>query len=110
MPTFNWIPDYHCAIEVEPRVMAARFGDGYEQRVEDGINAQPKAWDLTFAVRSNTEASAIMDFLKTQGAASFDWTDPDGEALKWFCRKRRKQMDGYNNNAVSVRFEQVFGE
>lgn len=110
MATFTWIPDYQCAVEIAPRLRGAKFGDGYEQRVEDGINTQPKAWSLTFGVRDHDDAMDIKNFLRAQGASSFDWTDPDGDALKWVCRRISHQINGHNNEIVSVTFEQVFGE
>lgn len=110
MATFTWKPSYQCAVTIAPRLRAAIFGDGYQQRVEDGINTQIKAWDVSFTVRTDSEAAAIMNFLKDQAADSFDWTDPDGEALKWICKSRRKQIDGYGINVVTARFEQVAGE
>ena len=36
----------------EPRVLSARFGDGYEMRVVDGINNLPRQWGLTFNNRT----------------------------------------------------------
>lgn len=110
MATFTWLPDYQPTVEIEPRVKTSRFGDGYEQRVEDGINTQPKAWHLTFGVRSRAEAVAIRAFLRAHASTSFDWADPDGETLRYVCRSHSHQINGHNNEIISAVFRQVFGE
>jgi hypothetical protein len=45
MSTFTDIPG-SAALTTKPRVRTAMFGDGYEQRLADGINNAPRAWSL----------------------------------------------------------------
>lgn len=110
MPTFTYTPDYSAQVSYKPRVRTARFGDGYEQRQGDGINTQPQTWSLTFANRTNTDASGIQSFLSARaGVESFDWTPPDSvTSIKVICREWQKTMNRFNLNTITALFEQVF--
>lgn len=111
MAVFTWVPDWGAQVEVEPRVLVSRFGDGYTQRVADGINTMPEVWNLSFTLRSSSEATAITDFLKAQGGTTaFDWTTPEGLAKRFVCPSWKKSPAGWNNYTVNARFEEVFGQ
>lgn len=108
MATFTYAP-HTAALAIKPRVRTAAFGDGYEQRVADGINAAPKSWSLTF-VRPTTEADAILAFLAARnGSEAFDWTDPDAAAGKYVCRDWSSSLIGPFAKSINATFEQVFG-
>ena len=53
------------------RVLSAKFGDGYEQRVLDGINNIEETYDVSFRNRSKAEINTIADFLDDQQPSSF---------------------------------------
>lgn len=109
MATFTATPDFSAQVTKSPRVRSVRFGDGYEQRLAYGLNTQPQSWDLTFAMRTDTEAGEIDAFLSARnGVESFDWTPPNGSAGKYICREWRRTLDRANLNTVSARFEQVY--
>lgn len=108
MPSFIWLPEYSGPKDVEPRVLVARFGDGYEQRVGDGINTQLRSWSLAFEHRDQTEADAIEAFLSAQGGVeSFDWTDPHGHAGKWVCPKWSRTPIAGTLSTINVVFREV---
>lgn len=110
MTTFTWTPDFGLEADYKPRVRLARFGDGYEQRVGDGINTDQDKWNLTFTVRTDTETSAILAFLKARnGIEAFDWT-PAGEstAIRVVCREWHRTFDKFNLNTVTATFDRVF--
>ena len=108
MSTFTWTPDEGATCEREPRVLAVAFGDGYEQRTADGINADMKTWQLSFSVRSNSEIVAIDAFLAAEaGVTAFDWTDPDGHAGKWVCKKWSRRAGVANVQSVTATFREV---
>lgn len=116
MSDFTWIPSASPApiLEEEPRVLSAKFGDGYEQRAGDGINNRPQVWTVHFNNRSLAQANAIIAFLRARnGASSFTWTPPDGSAeIRVICRKWPMAFaDGYPKRyrSFSLTFEQVFG-
>ena len=45
-----------------PRVHSARFGDGYEMRVADGINNIPREWSLGFNNRTKEDIDKLYKF------------------------------------------------
>lgn len=110
MATFTWTPDFGAAANYEPRVRTAQFGDGYQQRVGDGINTDRDKWDLRFVMRDDTETAAILAFLKARnGVEAFDWTPPlEGTAIRAICRSWNRTFDRKNGNTVSAKFERVF--
>ena len=93
MATFTWSPQT-ADKTVTPRMNTASFGDGYVQRVADGINHKPREWALTF-VRPKAEIDAIESFLDANADTAFDWTDPDGFTGRWIfegCHARRRVL------------------
>ena len=54
----------------KPRVLQAKFGDGYEMRVRDGINNTPREWSLSFKTRTKADIDNLYDFFN--GLASVD--------------------------------------
>lgn len=108
MATFTYIP-HSASLSMKPRVRIAAFGDGYEQRIGDGINTAPKSWSLTF-VNPTADADAILSFFAARnGAEAFDWTDPDGAVGKWVVREWQSSLVGPMAKQISATFEQVFG-
>lgn len=109
MATFTYTIDWKNALQRKPRILMAQFGDGYSQRQADGLNANPKVWSLKFENRSDSEADDIDAFLVARGGwEAFDWTDPDGDALKFVCREWSRVREQYNLNTVAAVFEQVY--
>lgn len=84
MPTFTWQPSA-APKSVEPKIRRSQFGDGYEQRVPDGINSITKQWSLSFA-GPIAYIDAIDAFLEARGGhEAFDWVDPRGNAVRVVC-------------------------
>ena len=55
------------------RVLSAKFGDGYEQRVLDGINNIEETYSISFKNRAQAEINTIADFLDDQPPAPFQF-------------------------------------
>lgn len=110
MTTFTYTADFGAKVNIKPRVRTTAFGDGYEQRQANGINARADVWDLTFNRRSNDEAQAIMDFLGARaGVEAFDWTPPnESTAIRVVCREWNKSLERFNFNTVSAQFNRVY--
>lgn len=109
MATFTIAPDFSSSVTVEPRVLRSQFGDGYQQRVGDGINARAEKWSLRFSARTATERDAILAFLVARnGIESFDWTSPSGTVGKFVCPAWNYTPDSAATNTVTATFEQVF--
>ena len=66
-----------------PRTLRVEFGDGYNQRADDGINNSGEKWNVGWDGLVMTDANTLEAFLKSHGAESFDWTPP-GESQQYF--------------------------
>jgi phage-related protein len=110
MSTFTYSPKYGAAFTKSPKVRIAAFGDGYQQRVADGINTTPRGWSLSFE-GTKTEIDAIELFLATEnGVTSFDWQPPTGSAGKWICSQWSNSIIEYDHWSLTANFQEVFGE
>jgi phage-related protein len=109
MAVFTHVPDKGLGQEETPRVREAPFGDGYSQRVGDGINSVDEVFNLNFTVRTKAEITAIASFLRGEaGVTSFQWTPPDGVQRRFICKK---WMPSYNHDgdcSLSATFIRVF--
>lgn len=110
MATFTYTPDWSARQTTKPRIRVVAFGDGYEQRQADGINARNDVWDLTFENRSNSDTAAIVGFLEARNAVeAFDWTPPnEATAIKVVCREWNKTVTRFNLNTVTAQFQRVY--
>lgn len=109
MPTFTWVPDHNVTKSKDTRVNEVKFGDGYSQRVPEGINSTFETWDVAFTLRTKTEIDSIDSFLNGQkGAYSFDWTTPNGVSRKFVCKKWAASYTHDGDCSLTATFEQVF--
>ena len=109
MSTFIIEPSYSANQSQSPRVRVAQFGDGYSQRVGDGINLLARQWSLVFNGNA-AEMDAVEAFLETEsGITSFDWQPPTGSAGKFACMAWNRSIAGFNNESVTATFTEVFG-
>ena len=110
MAEFTWTPDFGAQNERKPITKVAKFGDGYEQRAQFGINNNPQSWTLEFKNRDDTESSAIDAFLSNRRAVeSFYWTPPySSTQIKVVCDSWTVELVRYNLNTVKATFRQVF--
>jgi len=108
MATWTIAPSFSAQLDEEPRVLASQFGDGYTQRVGDGINISLRKWSLRFDARTSTERDAILAALRAEnGITSFDWTDPLGYTGKWVCKKWSTILNNAASSSVGAVFEEV---
>ena len=71
-------PDKSMTKTSTPRMRTAKFGDGYEQRIVDGINNLEESYTLNFATRPKSDIDDIVAFLNTKaGVTKFTLTLPD---------------------------------
>lgn len=109
-PEFIWRPSYGSTVDNSPRVLKIQFGDGYVQRVKDGINNDLMVLDLTFEGRDTNEALAIIHFLKTrEGKDSFLFTPPPpfNKIRLFVCQQFPTSINFYQNNTIRAAFEEV---
>lgn len=72
--------------KIVARTLETGFGDGYRQRVGDGINNVYKEYDVEWE-GSLTDIDELNDhFVERAGYQSFTWTPPkEAVSLKWTC-------------------------
>ena len=111
MATFTWIPSNGSSVSHSPKINRAKFGDGYEQRSLNGINTNPRTWQVMFSNRRNDEADQIAEFLSARdGVESFDWTPPRGVTGKFICVSWTDSHNTSIHRSINATFEEVFGE
>ena len=74
-------PDRGMSRKASPRIRVAKFGDGYEQRIVDGINSIEESYTVNFSNRDKEVIDDIVGYLESLGSASFDFTIPDSKQL-----------------------------
>lgn len=76
-------PDKGLSRQVKHRTLKTSFGDGYEQRLPDGINTLQESFNTSFNNRDKSEIVEISDFLDTSSstASSFSLTVPSLNGL-----------------------------
>lgn len=76
------IPDKGLSRQSTPRIRVAKFGDGYEQRIANGINPIEETFSVTFNNRPAAEIDDIIGYLASLGGvSSFDFTFPDDNGV-----------------------------
>lgn len=73
----RFVPDKGLTIDNTPRLVTAKFGDGYEQRARKGINSLDSTFNVTFSNRSTEDAYKLCDFFDAVlGVTAFFFTLP----------------------------------
>jgi|TARA_R110000851_G_scaffold21077_2_gene63568 phage-related protein len=76
--TFIATPDKSMTKTSAPKVLSVSFGDGYEQRIADGINSLRETYSLSFKTRPKADIEDIVVFLDTKkNVSKFLFTMPD---------------------------------
>ena len=110
-PEFIWVPNYASEIQSKPSMNLVKFGDGYEQRSEDGINNTLLKLSLTFEGREKQETRAITHFVnKRRGAQHFFFDAPfpynfDGSQnypKRFICEDWSIRYVFFNNYNISL--------
>ncbi len=71
------VPDKNMTRNVTPAVRTISFGDGYEQRIKEGINSLREEYSVAFSNRDRAEIDAIVETFNIRaGVTKFDFTIP----------------------------------
>jgi len=105
-------PDKGLSRQTQHRVITQSFGDGYEQRLLDGINTQTEKLNVNFANRTKEEINDIAGFLNsTKNVTAFNFNVPlqngvEGEeTIKVVCENFsvNYQYDNYYSLTASLK-------
>ena len=109
-PNFIWTPAYNMSVNHEPRVKSIKFGDGYEQRVRDGVHNDLISVSLAFEGRDMRESTAILHFLESRSGKDFFFFTPPSPyntRRKFVCRSFSSNIISQGVLNVSASFDQV---
>ena len=96
-------------VSYAPRVLKNAYGNGYEQRVGDGLNTVAEKWTVAWQGIAWSECLEINTFLKAQkGYLPFLWTPPGEAPLQVKCESWSREKTSGNTGNVQATFEQVF--
>ena len=111
----NRVPDRTMSNAIKPRVLKVQFGDGYEQRIQDGINNLKQEFSETFNNRPKAEIDDIVAFLNNKaGTTAFNFTYPDSNAgggettIKVVCEDWSQRYSYDDFYSASMKFRRVY--
>lgn len=96
--------------EIAVRARSVKFGDGYEQRAEDGINTRPRSGRWSWGLLSSSDADDIADFLSDNALTGFRYTFPTESTernYKVSAAITRNYLGG-DLQSLSVQVEEIF--
>ncbi len=96
--------------EVTARVLKAQFGNGYAQRMGDGLNAVTAEYQVSFDSLTKAEAQAMNAFFRERAGWQAFYFTPPGESVArmWTCEKWRIANADAIYDTVSATFSEVF--
>ena len=72
------LPDKGLTRQSTPRVLKVQFGDGYEQRIAEGLNSSNENYQISYSNRPKAEIDDIAAFMdEKKGVTSFNYVIPD---------------------------------
>jgi len=108
------VPDKGLNSSNTPRTFTVEFGDGYEQRVANGINALAQSFSVSFNTRPKAEIDDIIAFFVNKaGVTAFSFTYADsnnsGETtIKVVCDDWSQSWDYDDFYSASATFRKVY--
>lgn len=109
------VPDKNLGSSKRPRVLKAAFGDGYEQRLVDGINNIEETFSVSFVNRPKAEIDDIIAFFNSKkGVLSFDFVLPDSNnaglerTIKVVCEDYNLTYTNHISYGCSASFRRVY--
>jgi phage-related protein len=123
----NRKPDRGYTRQTQPRVLSTAFGDGYSQRLIDGINPLKETINVSFKTRTKEEIDHIISFFESKGgvtaftftvnqqyysspgtSSETDVTSSDELALKVVCSAWNKTYDYADYWSATATFVRVY--
>ena len=93
--------------KVKHRLLVAKFGDGYEQRVRDGINTQEATFNFAFKNRPWEEIEVLSAFLDVKAGLSFDAIISE-ETVKVVCENYDINYGQNDIHTLTGNFRKVY--
>tara|TARA_Y100000015_G_scaffold4224_1_gene3821 strand:- start:369 stop:761 length:393 start_codon:yes stop_codon:yes gene_type:complete len=107
--------DKGLTLKTTPSVILADFGDGYQQRLADGINTLRQEFSIAFASRPKAEIDNLVAFFEGLGAVSkFEFVVDDttsagnSEVYKVICKEWTQTWDYDDFYTLTANLERVY--
>ncbi len=109
------MPDRGFSKKDKPRVLLTGFGDGYEQRLADGINVLTQSFSLNFKTRPKAEIDDLVTFFVSLGGVDvckFTYADSNAggseTAIKAIARTWSQTFDHGDFYSLSVNLDRTY--
>ena len=109
------VPDKGMSKKNDPVIFRAEFGDGYEQRIANGINNLKQEFGVSFATRPKAEIDDIVGYFEsTNGVTAFDFTFADTnaggneETVKVYVANFEQKWDYDDYYTLTATFRRVY--
>jgi phage-related protein len=115
------VPDRGLSRASTPKVRVAQFGDGYQQRVADGLNPLQDSFSVSFSNRPKAEADDITAFFTAKkGVTAFNFTYPDHNSstndsggspvttIKVVCPDWQQSYSNLAGSSINATFNRVY--
>ena len=101
--------DLKFPVAEEPKVLKAEFGDGYSQRVAEGINPIKMEVNLTWSFLTLANVGTLKTFFRANVGINFDYQLPqEAAARKWICETWEESTVAAGVYTLTARFVEVF--
>ena len=108
-------PDKSLTRTNNPRTFTIQFGDGYEQRIANGINSLAQEMEVTFKTRPKAEIDDLVAFFESlQGVSKFrfDLADSNAgsntETTKVVCQEWSQTWEYDDYYSLNATFRRVY--
>ena len=108
-------PDKSLRRKNTPRVHLAQFGDGYEQRLQDGINSLKQEISVSFQTRPKAEIDDLVAFFESLNGVTkfrFDIADSNAgsstETIKVVCPDWDQKWEYDDYYTLDATFRRVY--
>ena len=95
-----------------PRIHAVSFGDGYEQRIANGINTLDQTMNVSFSTRPKAEIDDLVAFFESLGGVSkFEMIIDDtngAETIKVTCKSWSQTWAFDNFYSLTASFQRCY--
>ena len=95
-----------------PKIHMADFGDGYTQRIADGINNLQQTMEVSFSTRPKAEIDDLVAFFESLGGVNkFEMTIDDtngAETIKVLCQQWSQTWAFDNFYSLSATFVRCY--
>jgi phage-related protein len=113
---FEAVADRGLSRKSKHNVLTAKFGDGYEQRVLDGINTKQDQFSISFKNRDASDINLIAAFLDDSAGKSFDFVITDKfsqgnlttSTIKVVCDDYNISYGQATNHSLSCELRRVY--